>query len=453
MRYIVVVCVTLGDDSLATEIKLKYKPHPLQLPAHKSTAPYILFGGAIGGGKSVWGVNDMLQCALDYEKNVVGIFRMKRQSFMETTYKTMEEWILQVDGLVKSHNRSSQEIILVNGSRIVYGGLMASTSAAGDPFERIKSLEIASCYVDEITDVPEDMFDFLCGRIPRLPSGPIRNTKTGKKEYPPPRLCAGSNPELSWVKTRWIDKRLDEYEFFPSRADQNPYNPPEYYERLRKTMPPSMVARYVDGNWDAVIDFESIYPAPWIVAATKRNYPVGEPVEFGVDVATFGMDKTIIMMRQGYHPTMLTVDEFGDTTKTANKVAIFADEYHPEAIKVDSVGVGQGVFDQLNDRGYPVVAIVGGAKPADPRFVNLRAEMYWEFRNLLETGEVEIPDVSELINELGQIHIIRQMSDKKILVESKASIKKRIGRSPDYADALIYCFYGAGSSYSMGELV
>ena len=346
----------------------------------------------------------MLQCALDYERNVVGIFRMKRQAFMETTYKTLEEWVLQVDGLVKSHNRSSQEIILVNGSRIIYGGLMASTSAAGDPFERIKSLEIASCYVDEITDVPEDMFDFLCGRIPRLPSGPIKSTKTGKKEYPPPRLCAGSNPELSWVKTRWIDKQLEGYAFFPSRADQNPHNPPEYYERLRKTMPPSMVARYVEGDWEAVIDFESIYPAPWIVAATKRSYPVGEPVEFGVDVQS-------------------------------------EDSRHV------------GVYDQLNDRGYPVTAIIGGARPADPRFGNLRAEMYWEFRNLLETGEVEIPDVSELTNELGQIHVIRQQSDRKIFVESKASIKKRIGRSPDYADALIYCFYGAGSLYSMGGLM
>ena len=428
-----------------SQIELKYVPEPKQFQAHMSSASYILYGGAVAGGKSVAGVNDMLQCALDYEGTRVGIFRWENKSFMDTTYQTMKEWILDVDGLVMHHDRNRRDITLCNGSHVIYGGLMPSGAVSGDIFKTIKSLEIAAAFVDEVTDVPENVFSFLCSRLPRLPGGPVKNIHTGVMEYPPVRLFCSCNPSLGWVKIRWVDQNLPDHEFISAKATDNSHNPPGYYETLRRTMPPGMVQQFVEGDWDAVVDFAAILRSDWLIAATKRRVKPTTPVEFGVDVAAYGDDRSIVVMRQGLHPTILLVDQSQSTAVTREKVEMLADQWQPEAIKIDSIGVGQGLCDEMSQNGYPVVPMIGGASADDDRFANARAEWYWEFRGLLERGEAVLPsDCPELVSELGGIRYQMQASDRKIIVESKDKIKKRLGKSPDYADAFVYCYYGAG---------
>ena len=433
------------------EIKLSYIPQAKQLKAHLCSAPYILYGGAIGGGKSVAGVNDMLQCSLDYAGNRVGIFRWENKSFMDTTFETLRRWILDVDGLVSHHDKSKRIITLCNGSHIIYGGLMPSGAAAGDRFKTIKSLEISSAFLDEVTDFPEDVFDFLCGRLPRLPGGGATNAKTGKFEYPPRRLFCSCNPSLGWVKVRWVDQDRTGYAFVPARADDNKHNPPGYYEGLRKTMPASMVKQFVEGDWGAIVDFAAVIRPDWLTRAMKTKFEPTDPIEFGVDVAAYGDDKSIVIMRQGRHCCILLEDEQQSTAITRQKVENLADVHNPSSIKIDSIGVGQGPSDEMMENGYPVFPMIGGASPDDDRFANLRAEMYWELRGLFERNEISLPaDCPELISELGNIRYKFQAADRKIIIESKDKIKKRVGRSPDYADALAYAFYGAGVPRMVG---
>jgi hypothetical protein len=76
-------------------------------------------------------------------------------------------------------------------------------------------------------------------------------------------------------------------------------------------------------------------------------------------------------------------------------------------------------------------------------FKNLRAETYWDLREALQKGEYKLPDNKELIQELLSIHY--KVTDKIIQIESKAEMKKRMGHSPDLADAVViskYCSKG-----------
>ena len=61
---------------------------------------------------------------------------------------------------------------------------------------------------------------------------------------------------------------------------------------------------------------------------------------------------------------------------------------------VDVPSVGGGVVDRLVELGLPVTPHNGGEAPFDKeRFVNARAEDYWNLREIFETGNIDIdPD-------------------------------------------------------------
>ena len=56
----------------AREIHLeeRYVPHEKQRQAHTAGERYVLYGGAMGGGKSVFLVNEAIQLSLDHPGNV-----------------------------------------------------------------------------------------------------------------------------------------------------------------------------------------------------------------------------------------------------------------------------------------------------------------------------------------------------------------------------------------------
>ena len=79
-------------------------------------------------------------------------------------------------------------------------------------------------------------------------------------------------------------------------------------------------------------------------------------------------------------------------------------------------------------------------RPKDPdKFMRLRDELWWNCREWFANENPCIPDDVDLINQLTDI----KYSDEsgKIKVEGKSMMKKRVGGSPDIADALNLTFY------------
>lgn len=113
-------------------------------------------------------------------------------------------------------------------------------------------------------------------------------------------------------------------------------------------------------------------------------------------------------------------------------------------IAVDEIGVGGGVADRLDELGYQVDEFNGSKKPhrADEQaqFANLRAVAYWRLRKLLEAGEIALPADEDLFRELLAVRW-SPTSSGKIRIEPKDELRKRIGRSPDRADAVSMAFW------------
>jgi len=121
-------------------------------------------------------------------------------------------------------------------------------------------------------------------------------------------------------------------------------------------------------------------------------------------------------------------------------------------IIVDVVGVGAGVFDRLVELGLPVAAYNGGEAPYErrpttkERFVNARAEDYWNLRELFENGEIDIDELDDkLAAQLGSIKWTVD-SRGRIKIESKEDMRKRGMPSPDCADAVAQAFTRRGSA-------
>lgn len=176
--------------------------------------------------------------------------------------------------------------------------------------------------------------------------------------------------------------------------------------------------------------------------AVTRTYAEHEyqhaPLIFGVDVARFGNDATVIFKRRGlvaFEPIVLRKQ---DSMAVADIVARHAAKDKPDAIFVDA-GRGEGVIDRLRQLGFAITEVpFGGAPLDDVHYVNRRIEMWDEMRKWLQSGGAIPPDVI-LQSDLCAPTYGYNPAGKKLL-EPKEKIKERLGRSVDYADALALTF-------------
>lgn len=196
---------------------------------------------------------------------------------------------------------------------------------------------------------------------------------------------------------------------------------------------------------------------PWqhVDAATKRIITIDYSKEYerriSVDVARFGMDKTVIKVidiQNGEHK-VIHLHSFAKepTTFTVGEILRIDREFHANTIRVDAGGgdLGAGVVDQLmtTEVDYKVEAFVAGGThgfdDTDKQFyTNWKAKAYDHLRVLFEQGRISIPDDEELTEQLILLRKDYGMNGKlKILdydEELKGSDIKH--KSPDFADAL-----------------
>lgn len=404
-----------------------YEPHTKQKQAHRSKARYILYGGAMRGGKSVWGCMEGLMLSLEYPGNVGLIGRWELSSLKRTTLVTFFKFCPAE--LIKRHSKAEGKIELVNGSVIYYMGFKPSSGV--NILERLKSLELGWFFIDECTEIPQEIFDLLKTRL---------SLKLTDGTFPRYRGLLASNPEPGWVRTTFIDQSLPDHVFIPAMPTDNPHLSPTYVEDTARTLPPELVEKYLRGSWDVIIGNDYIFPYSLIKAAVERELEKSSPKEVGIDIARFGGDLNVMAVREGPVVSIPYTSRFQDTMKTTGELAIELDRIKPETAKIDSVGVGAGVFDRLAELNYPVIEVVGGSSPRDKeRFINARAENHWGFRERLESGNVDLPDIADLKSQLAGIKYAIQ-SDRRIKVESKDEMKKRGLSSPDMADGVINAF-------------
>jgi hypothetical protein len=176
-------------------------------------------------------------------------------------------------------------------------------------------------------------------------------------------------------------------------------------------------------------------------------------LHLGVDVARFGDDDSVVAGRRGRFIVGIErchgLDEY-QIVAMVKHLCFGPDGLHRKGeerplVKVDVIGVGGGVATMLryakDPSGSPLFQVVEvnvSEKALDETaYPNQRSEMWFSTSKWLETGA--IPEDDNLHDEL--IAPQYKFEGDRRRVERKAEMKKRLGRSPDTADAVCLSIY------------
>ena len=200
---------------------------------------FILYGGAIRGGKTFAGLGALLLLSKIYPKSKWMVVRNTLQTLKLNTIPSFFK--VCPKSFIKSYNQDIQTVTFTNGSQIIFFG---ENYADDKELNRLKGAETNGFLFEEINECQQKTFYKAIERagshiIPKMPK---------------PLILATCNPSNNWVKELVYDKwKLndlpDKWLYIPSKITDNPFIPEDYKESL-KSMPPYEYEVFVNGNWD-----------------------------------------------------------------------------------------------------------------------------------------------------------------------------------------------------------
>ncbi len=409
---------------------------------------FILFGGGANGGKSWLGCVWLLVMCYAYPGTRWFIGREELKRLRNTTLITYFKVCKAYDIPRADWNYNGQDhfIEFTNGSRI---DLLDLKYLPSDPlFERYGSAEYTGGWIEEGGETVFAAFDVLKSRV-----GRHLNDKYGILG----KILISCNPKKNWLYRLfykpWRDGTLPpNYAFVQSLVTDNVFREKDSITKLDGLTDRAMRERLRHGNWNYEDAPDQLIRYEWIEAC--RNAPVVKGKKcLGVDVAWYGDDASAIAcMRGNVLPGIKSYHNLSPDL-LADEVSRIAGLEHIDAdhIGVDGVGLGGGVVAILRRSGMNIEDIQSGStkfyfEPTEEyNFANLRSLMWWLLREDIRLCRVRIEEDDKQIEDL----LIEDLTAPKyeikggreIHVESKDTIKTRIGRSTDLGDSAVYANY------------
>jgi hypothetical protein len=241
--------------------------------------------------------------------------------------------------------------------------------------------------------------------------------------------------------------------FVPARVEDNPYYMQSGYKATLQALPEPLRSKLLYGDFaaDRADNPYQLIPTEWLEKAIARFDARNKELplsSIGVDVARGGNDKTVITLCYGNWFACQQVYA-GSMTRTGDTVAqivLAARGTSACSVNVDVIGVGSSVFDSLRRLIGNAAHAMNSAQASTAKdksgqlsFVNKRAEWWWSLREALDPAgseNIALPPDRELLSDLAAPRW--RLTVRGIQVEAKETIIRRIGRSPDKGDSLVY---------------
>ena len=380
--------------------------------------------GGRGGGKS-YAFADSLLLLGRQKKLFIACLREIQDSIKDSVYKLLCDRI-SAWGLNDYKVFESRIENRLTGTKFIFRGLR------DQDINNIKSLEgVDIAWIEEAHTITKKSWNILSPTI-RKNGSEIWISMNRELENDPLWVLLGSCPD-----ERTLVRKVNYYD--------NPFCPQELKLQAQKCKQESpddyshiWLGEPIRQGHTKLISSTKVRAAfvPKIESSTS-------PLIIGLDIARFGDDKTSFCFRRGRLCIRFETYQKHDNVSVANIATNLIRTMHPHRIFMDIGGQGAGVFDILKDRGFAEIirGVYFGEKALNQeRYFNRRAEMWDEIRAWLESEPpVQLPTDEELFDDLTSIN---KKYDRKgrLCLEEKDEIKKRLGRSPDKADALALTF-------------
>lgn len=367
--------------------------------------------------------------------------RSKLKALKETTLNTFFELATDLNINTQfNYNGQAGVIYWNNGSEILLKDLYAYPS---DPnFDSLGSLEITGAFIDECNQVTYKAWQIVKSRI---------RYKLRKYNLSP-KLLGTCNPAKNWVYAQFYlkdkNKTLDsDKKFIQALPTDNPHLPPSYLESLL-SLDENSKQRLYYGNWEYDNDPAKLIDYEKIQNIFTNSFIEGGAKYISADIARFGSDKMVVMVWSGFKVIDMITMAKSSITEIAQLIRDLAFKHKVPLTNIiaDEDGVGGGVVDILKCKGF-----VNNSKalPVDNQIVqyqNLKTQCYFKLAEMIQTDKIyvdckESTIIDEMTKELEQVKRDKIDSDGKLQLMSKEDVKKLIGRSPDYSDALMMRMY------------
>lgn len=351
----------------------------------------------------------------------------------DALFSEVKRWInVLPDYLKENIDVFSDRIVLKAAPESSF--MSARTSSADRP-EALAGVhsEHVLLICDEASAIPEPVFESAAGSMSGhsattvLIGNPTRNTGLFFKTH-------------HQLRGDWLTMHVS--------CRDNPLVSEDFIEQIKNTYGESSNAYRVRvlGEF-ALREDDVLIPAELVDGAMDRDIVLdrSEPIYYGVDVARFGDDRTVICKRQGQVVVELRHWSGADLMETVGRIVHEAEIDNPTEIMVDSIGLGSGVADRLRELGYNVRDVnVSESSAMNPQAARLRDELWLNVREWLNQRTCKLPKQDDLRAELCS-PTYTFTSTGKIKVEGKSDMKRRGMRSPDLADALCLTFAGGAA--------
>ena len=404
---------------------------------------YVVFGGAAGGGKSWLICEYLLTKCIQYPGSKWFIGREELKRLMTSTYITFIK-VCQFHNISKeSWNLNGQYnyIEFVNGSRI---DLLDVKYLPSDPlYERFGSLEYTGGALEEAGEINFLAFDVLKSRIGR---------HLNKDFNIPAKMLITCNPKKNWLyqdiyKPYKAGHLTKEYAFIQALYGDNKYTAQDYGSNLAQIKDNANRERLMYGNWEYDDDPNSLIEYDAILDLFTNHVPEERDKFLTADIARYGDDKAVIYLWEGLKLyKKLAFDKSGIDFLITTIRDLLAKEMIPysHAI-VDEDGVGGGVVDGLRGiKGFVnnSSSIENSRSHLRENYANLKTQCSYMLAEKINNRQIAIADFdiemkTKLIEELEQIKAKDLDKEGKLKIVPKEEVKEKLGRSPDYADALM----------------
>ena len=441
-----------------------------QTEAWFSEADETFYGGAAGGGKTA------LLCGLAIDEYQPALI-LRREA---TQVKGIEDELERILGSRDGYNSQSHIWRLPSGATIELGGVPNEKDKEkyqGRP-HRLKGF-------DEITQFTESQYRYIIGWLRDAQGRRCRVVATGN----PPTSASGewvrrywgpwldkshTNPakpgELRWFTT--IDGEDVEVEkdyvgpngerprsrtFIRSRLEDNPDLLATGYAANLEALPKELRDRLRYGEFDGESEDDEwqAIPTKWVRAAQARwvsTPPNGTMTAVAADVAQGGNDKTQIQARYGHWYSQFESYKGADTPDGPSVAALIVKKMRDRCRVIVDAGGGYGgdTLTQLAHADIDCFGFKGSQSSSSAsrnglyRFKNLRAQVVWQFREMLDPdfgSQIALPPDAELLADLCAYRYEFTPSGQKgggeILILPKEEMKEQLGRSPDKGDTTI----------------
>lgn len=197
---------------------------------------FILYGGAIGGGKTIWGLGALLIMCKAFPGSRWCVVRENSEKIRTTTIPSFRKFY--PPGKLREN---PFEYTHPNGSTILFKGENYDQDKEGF---WLRGLEVNGFLFEEINECMEQTLDLAFSRAGRWECNP----------RPKPIIIATCNPSNNWVKHRIYDKwkegtMPERWLYIPAKVTDNPHLTEEYLEQL-KYLPKHKYMSLVEGDWD-----------------------------------------------------------------------------------------------------------------------------------------------------------------------------------------------------------